>query len=171
MTDYKRKESCNDTATDNTHSIASIQQALTHGLHVGLPDTSHLTATHTACIITLVSVILCKLAALPWYPTPTVALMARTVRAGVRNSLLFLPLLAIVVTVLASGASFIYNTDRQFSIANSFSTVIALLVGDTDNFNSKSEDLMLDYVVFVGYTFLIICTFSEFFVQFILSAN
>ena len=76
------------------------------------------------------------------------------------------------MTVLSFAAQYVYITDDKHNpIKSSLYAVSKLMMGEIEEFTPHSDDYYLDTLVYFGYTFTIVCIFSEFVIAFILQAG
>lgn len=116
--------------------------------------------------------LLIKLAMQEWFPSSILTTVIRQMRRAVRKSFIFMIMVFLVVVLLSAASTFIYSAHDDFMpLQNSIISIETLLTGNVENFRPQSTDPLLDDFLFVSFTYLVVCTFSEFFIEFILQAR
>lgn len=86
-------------------------------------------------------------------------------RMAVFKSIVFMILVGMVVIMMSSATTFVYSSNENFMpLESSINSIGTLLIGEVEQFTPESTDPWLDYLIYVGYSFVVVCTFSEFFV-------
>lgn len=160
---YNENQGCNLTDTSLVN---------THGAVVAIPDLVVFEEFYKWLSIITMMIMLIKVALQEWFPSSILNTVIRSMRRAVRKSIIFMIMVSLVVVLLSAASTFIYSTHEDFmSLQSSISSIGTLLIGNIDNFRPVSADPWLDDFVYVGYTYLVVCTFSEFFIEFILQGR